>query len=245
MFVFRRNLLNLLNKILRRLSVKVVRDDYLDMPAMLRRPFLSELEIATVIDIGASNGCWSKLALQAFRNADVLAIEPLVEQQQALLALTKTEPRFQYEPVALGRESGSALLAIPTDGDGSKIVLDVDPQVECRTVAVESLDNLVSKRKLDGPFLLKFDTHGYELPILEGCESTLTKTTAIIMECYNFTISPTCLRMDQMITYLGNYGFRVADICSPSWRKLDGAFWQLDILFLKESHRFFLSNDYE
>ena len=245
MFVFRRNLLNLLNRTLRSLSIKVVRDDYLDMPAMLRRPFLSELGVATVIDIGASNGCWSKLALQVFRNADVLAVEPLFEQQQALLDLTKTEPRFQYAPVALGRETGSALLAIPTDGDGSKIVFEADPQVECRTVTIESLDNLISNRKLDGPFLLKFDTHGYELPILEGCESTLTKTAAIIMECYNFTISPTCLRMDEMITHLGNYGFRVADICSPSWRKLDGAFWQLDILFLRESHKFFSSNEYE
>ena len=45
MFVFRRNLLNLLNRTLRKLSIKVVRDDYLDMPAMLRRPFLSELGV--------------------------------------------------------------------------------------------------------------------------------------------------------------------------------------------------------
>jgi hypothetical protein len=71
---------------------------------------------------------------------------------------------------------------------------------------------------------LKFDTHGYELPILKGARQTLNKTSLIIMEAYNFKISDHALRFHEMCAYMECLGFRCFDIADPMLRDYDKSF---------------------
>ena len=108
-----------------------------------------------------------------------------------------------------------------------------------------TVDDEVAKRNLKGPFLLKLDTHGFEEPIFNGAEETLKNTNLVFVETYNFDIEKTSLRFWEMCQFLSEKGFRPIDLCEPMHRPKDGAFWQIDILFVRKDREEFQSNSYE
>lgn len=79
-----------------------------------------------------------------------------------------------------------ATLNVSDDLDGSTVGGSGGQQ---RIVPQKTIDNSVLEHSLKGPFLLKFDTHGFEIPILEGAAQTLLATNIIIMETYNFKLT--------------------------------------------------------
>ena len=99
-------------------------------------------------------------------------------------------------------------------------------------------------RGLEGPYLLKLDTHGFEVPILKGAARTLASTEVIVMECYNYRIAPECLTFDEMCRHLGERGFRCIDLVDPLYRPYDDAFWQLDLVFIRSNRPEFSHQDY-
>jgi hypothetical protein len=137
----------------------------------------------------------------------------------------------------LGEENKEAVFNISDDLDGSGIYGNQDKN--SRIVQMQTLDSLIEKNALPSPFLIKFDTHGYEIPILKGAMKTLENTCCIVMETYNFRISPTAKYFWEMADYMNELGFRIADIADPYHRRYDGAFWQMDIVWLKKDFALF------
>ncbi len=95
------------------------------------------------------------------------------------------------------------------------------------------------------PFLIKFDTHGFEVPILEGAKNVLQQTEAIVMECYGFHISENSLLLHEMCAYLEKLDFRLSDIVDVMRRPGDEFFWQCDLFFVRSSHSSFQKNTYQ
>ena len=51
------------------------------------------------------------------------------------------------------------------------------------------LDSTVRKAGLVGPYLLKLDTHGFELQIIQGAEEMLRNTELAVIEAYIFRLN--------------------------------------------------------
>jgi len=100
---------------------------------------------------------------------------------------------------------------------------------------MSTVDQLVKERQLPGPFLIKLDTHGHELPILSGAADTLQKTDALIVEVYNLPAGPPAVPFYEFCRWIANHGFRCIDMFDPLYRPLDEAFWQMDLLFLRDT----------
>ena len=113
-----------------------------------------------------------------------------------------------------------------------------------RTVPVETIDAAIAARALPGPYALKLDTHGYELAVLAGAAHTLTQTELLVIEAYNFTLMPGCLRFYELCVWLEARGFRCCDLADPMRRPQDGAFWQVDLVFAPATSPLFASNVY-
>jgi FkbM family methyltransferase len=227
------------------LGVQLVKSTYnqFTMEAGLQRIAIHDFDISSVIDIGASDGKWSREAMRFLPNTNFLAVEPLAEREAALKSLKIQENRFDYELCVAGApNSSTTVLTVAQDLDGSTVG---GQNGEQRVVAEKTIDELVVEKNLPGPYLLKFDTHGYEIPILEGARSTLLNTNMIIMEVYNFKLTPASIRFHEMCAYLENLGFRCYDLSSPMLRLHDKAFWQMDLFFYRKSHRIFSHNAYE
>lgn len=216
----------------------------IEMDAALHRVAQHGFPIGTVVDIGAAKGTWSVMALRALPQAKVLGIEPLKEREKDLLKLKKENLRFDFDLCVAGEKDGeTAKLNVSVDHLGGSTVEGVGG--ESREVPVRSLDGMLTEKQLPGPFLLKFDTHGYELPILKGAEKILEQTQVIVMECYNFRFVPQALLFQEMCEHMDNLGFRPYDIANPSLRKHDRALWQIDLFFARKDHLLFSVDSYE
>lgn len=213
-----------------------------DMPSAIRRIAGHHLPVRGVVDIGASDGAWSREAMKSFPDASFLAIEPLQERQSALEGLRRRHDNFSYA------------LCVAADRDGAQVTLDVAADLDgstvggrggsSRSVPARTVDSLVREHRLPGPFLLKFDTHGYEAPILAGAAATLANTSVIVMEVYNFTVSDHALRFPEMCQHLEQRGFRCYDAAGFLLRPRDRALWQMDLLFARSDAGIFSSRDY-
>jgi FkbM family methyltransferase len=201
------------------------------------------LTVNSIIDIGASDGSWSKGVMKYFPAASYLAIEPLQERQAALQRLRQKAVNFDFELCVAGEtDVDSITLNVTDDLDGSTV--EGDGGVS-RQVPGKSIDTLVLQKKLRGPFLLKFDTHGFEVPILKGAANTLADTNVVIMEVYNFQLTDRSLRFHEMCIYMEDLGFRCYDLVEPMLRAHDLAFWQMDLFFCRKDSNIFSHAQYK
>jgi FkbM family methyltransferase len=212
------------------------------MAGMLKRLHLSGEDPKTVIDIGASDGQWTKLALEWFPRSEYLLVEAQPCHAEALAKFGEGRAQVQVAMAAAGRTKGEIHFNVsdPYGGLASTTPFEKNNLV----VPVTTLDHEMEVRGLKGPFLIKFDTHGFEVPILEGAVEVLKQTRVIVMECYNFKISPDCLTFPEMCALLAGHGFRCADMADVLHREKDGALWQMDIAFVRDDAAVFADNRY-
>lgn len=215
----------------------------LTMAGALARARDHGLEIATAIDVGASDGSWSKMLLDIFPDINVLAFEPLEERQAALEAMHAKYPRFGHVGAVAGAEAGEIAFHVSDDLDSSGVG-EGSGGKSGRTVPVRSIDDEIAARNLPGPYLVKLDTHGFEVPIFEGAVQTLSNASLLIVEVYTYQLNPTSLRFPGLCQYLEDRGFRPYDMADPMLRTRDRTLWQMDLFFAREDAPFFASSTY-
>lgn len=200
------------------------------------------IPVGTVIDVGASNGSWSKKAISFFPNARFLLIEANSIHEDALRRFC-TFSQYDYVLAAAGAAPGMVYF------DGSDPLGGQARNERCNEsdtcITATSIDHEVETHGLCGPYCIKLDTHGFELPILEGARKTLDDASVVIIESYAFKLSPDCLLFHEMCGHMHSLGFSVFDLVSPMWRVKDNALWQVDIVFLRSEHSLFKDTSYE
>jgi FkbM family methyltransferase len=202
------------------------------------------MPVATVIDVGASNGCWSQRLLPYYPKANYLLIEAQRQAHGAALEVfAQQHPRVQYVLAAAGNRRGVIYFdaSDPFGGLAGERPFDRN-NIE---VAVTTVDDEVRQRSLPGPYLLKLDTHGFEVPIFEGAVETLKQTSLLIVEVYNFELTQGCLRFPQLCAYLEERGFRCLDLLEIMHRPKDNVLWQMDMVFAPADNPVFASNLYK
>lgn len=217
------------------------RDQVFDLAGLLARARGRGCMPRTIIDVGASDGIWSLRARRHFPEARFVLFEPLEERQAALAALRKRHG-FEIVSAVAGDSAGTAAFTIDPDLDGSGVA--APGAAGTRTVPQTTIDETLARLACPGPYLLKLDTHGYEVPVLTGASATLAQTSLLIVESYNFTLTPGCLRFHELCAWLETRGFRPCDLADPMRRPHDGAFWQVDLAFAKADDAMFMSNRY-
>src|SRR5687767_8403508 len=216
-----RSLTSVVNKFLRLRDMCLVpRKSRLILKNALRR--WRHKEIATVIDVGASDGRWSRQAMQFFPEAEYLLIEAQAEAHaEALAEFEERHANVVVVLAAAGDRHGEIHFdaTSPLGGQASET-----PFAE-NSIAVPmvTIDSVVRERGLKAPYLLKLDTHGFEQPIFEGAAETLRQANLVIVEAYNFRLSSSCLRFHELCGYLEGKGLRCLDLFDVMHRPGDGA----------------------
>jgi FkbM family methyltransferase len=216
--------------------------DTLSLSAAFKRCKNRGLHIETIIDIGASDGRWSLVAREAFPKAFCLLIEAQEDHKTALEKLKERESRFDYVIAAAGDHRGTSYFDAGDLFGGLASVTPVGNH--CISVPMVTVDDEVLNKGLSPPFLLKLDTHGFELPILDGAKNTLELASLVVIETYNFKLTADSLKFYEMCTFMESKGFSCIDLVQPMHRPGDQAFWQMDIFFIPSDSAVFSSNSY-
>ncbi|MDL1982909.1 MAG: FkbM family methyltransferase [Deltaproteobacteria bacterium] len=204
-------------------------------PLALHRIAARGLSVESVLDVGASNGCWSLEAKKIWPKARYHLIEANSYHENELEQTMCRHSNFSYVLAAAGDSAGGTIhfdISDPFGGIASHNSHNGSNWIE---VPITTIDIEVRKKQLPKPYLIKLDTHGFEVPIINGAKETLIDTNLLVIEAYNFDIAPECLKFYEMCSFMDRLGFRVIDISEPLWRIKDKAFWQMDMFFVQKN----------
>ncbi|MGA7749556.1 MAG: FkbM family methyltransferase, partial [Gallionella sp.] len=202
------------------------------------------IAINTVLDVGASNGSWSLAARKCWPGAHYHLIEADALHKPALKAVCSSTPGFSYVLAAASDEAGTVFFDSSGVFAGLAMKGESESRPGARTVPAVTLDGEVKSRQLAGPYLVKLDTHGFEVPILNGAKDVLINANLVVIETYNFQLEKDSLKFWQLCRFMDDLGFGVIDISEPLWRLKDDAFWQIDLLFIPKTRPEFSYNRY-
>ena len=213
----------------------------LTMAGALRRCASRGIKINSVIDVGASDGRWSQLCMDAFPKAKYLLIEAQEDHKSELEQFSKRK-NADYVLAAAGHREGKIYFDNTAlfGGLASETPLDTD----CIEVPVVTIDNEIERMNLEAPFLIKLDTHGFEVPILEGALKALEQAELVIIETYNYQLTDDSLKFYEMCEYMSKLGFRPIEMVDVLLRPYDNSFWQMDTFFVKSDRKEFSYNSY-
>jgi FkbM family methyltransferase len=200
-----------------------------NMAAGLKR-LRNHVNIGTVLDVGASNGCWTKMCAKVFPQAKYVLFEPQPCHKKKL-ARFASSTNAAVVAKAVGATEGTTYFEA-SDPFGGVLADQPEGNIE---VPLTTIDSTVTHLQLSGPYLLKLDTHGVEKEILEGASQTLPHCEALIIEVYNHRIGKNTLLFWELCGYLHERGFRPVDLVDVMHRKRDRSLWQMDLFFVRNS----------
>jgi FkbM family methyltransferase len=212
----------------------IARLDVPDIPLALRRLAGRSFTPELIFDVGAFRGDFARSALAVWPNARIACFEPLPHGAQQIVDLKRRFPRIDLHAAVVGAEEkdgvemrvANASSTMLPDAHNADYPLKTFPQ----TTVDAAVRNAYQGR---APDLLKLDVQGYELRVLEGAEKSLGGVRAILSELSLLDIHQGVPLLDEMLSWLSKRGFVAYDLCGMTRRPLDGALWQIDMIFLR------------
>jgi len=180
-----------------------------------------------VVDVGAFDTEWSAEVLKIFPAAKFYLFEPLPQFLSPGRRFAGT--KHYFSPVALADFEGEATFKVEgansalSDGKGGI------------TVKVSTLDDELMAHSLPTNTLLKIDVQGFERKVIEGAKKVMPKFEVVVIEASLIKLCPIAMNVEETCLLLKELGFRLFDICTFWQRPVDGALWQTDLVFVRES----------
>jgi FkbM family methyltransferase len=224
------------NRLLRRFGLRLQK---LNAPTRTFRDFFAHLrglgvDFRTVIDVGVASG--TPAIYEAYPRAKYLFVEPLEEFRDTLEMLTRRLDAT-YVLAAAGAHDGEIEIHVHDDLSGSSVLRQAEGEMldgRPRRVPLVRLDGVLPST-VARPCLLKIDTQGAELHVLEGLGGRLADMDVLVIEASLFPLRVGAPELIDLVTQLDHLGFAVYDILEGHVRALDGALAQVDLVFVPKA----------
>ncbi|HEX8117742.1 MAG TPA: FkbM family methyltransferase [Pyrinomonadaceae bacterium] len=211
----------------------------------LRRPWLVEAGIKSILDIGANTGQFARLAREVFPGAAVYSFEPLPDCFEQLK--TALPPGSDFHPIncALGREEGTLEFRRAKHTPSSsflkmtKLHEEAFPEStggqdeQTLSVAVRTLDSVAAELPLREKILIKIDVQGYEANVLAGGAETVRRAAAVIMETSFRRLYEGQPLFDEIYATMRGLGFEFQGNMEQMVSPADGRVVQADSIFVR------------
>ena len=189
---------------------------------------------ASVADVGAAYGSWSLACAAVFPESQFVLVEPLSEFEPFLVEAAIQLGNARYVAAAAGSSNGQATLYVHRDLVGSSGYREREPDLESesRRVEARTLDSILAEVGAQPPYLLKLDVQGAELDVLAGATAALRQTSLLVLEVSFFEFFQGGPDFAAVVERMAAEGFAFYDVLGLSYRPLDGALAQADVLFV-------------
>jgi FkbM family methyltransferase len=206
---------------------------------------LESRRIDTVIDVGANDGEYGRLLRQRGYRGAIVSFEPLHDEHERLLAAAEGDRQWFVAPrMALGDENREEIEINVAGNSCSSSVLPMNerhalaaPQsryVGVQRVPMRRLDD-VQHAAIDRgqAILLKIDTQGFEMPVLQGAPKLLTAIAGLQLELSLTQLYDGQVLYLEMIQWLGERGFELWNVIPGFIEPASGRLLQMDGVFFR------------
>ena len=222
-----------LRMVLRGVALRVVPSmRHLDMNMRLRHMAAVGFSPRVIVDVGAAEGKWSRMAAAIWPTARIVAFEPRESKRAQLETARRELPSFSYHICFLGEKSGRVSYA----DRSNQTSLYTAHATAGESANMRTLDELVEAGLVPQPDLLKLDVQGYELEVLAGCERAMGGIQAVLTEVSFYSFHPAMPTADDVIARMKERGFVVYDVMGLLRLQEDDALGQMDLMILRSDH---------
>lgn len=207
--------------------------------------WLQNMDIKTVIDIGANNGQSAQIFHNILPDSFIYSFEPLDDCFLQLNSNMKNVKNFKSFKIAIGEKKGrqkmykndvtpcSSLLKMD---DLHKHLFPSTSHVTIETIEMDTLDNIVAKLNMKTNILLKIDVQGYEDKVLNGSINTLKRVKVIIIEATFEELYEGQPLFSDIYEILYKNGYIFAGIFGEEMKNpIDGTPLQADCIFVNKN----------
>ena len=204
--------------------------------------WLKQLNIRTVLDIGANTGQFAAQIHKTLPDAMIYAFEPLKDCHEQLIERMKNASKFKAFQFALGNEALEIDMHRSTYSPSSSI-RPMSPLHEkafpytkgavSERITVKRLDDIAEGLTLAKNLLVKIDVQGFEDQVFAGGAHTIQKAKALIVETSFESLYEGQPLFDEIYAIAKRMGFvhhgNLSQLLSP----VDGSVLQADGIFIK------------
>lgn len=203
---------------------------------------LSRLGIDCVLDVGAHHGNYGALLRSLGYEGAIESFEPVSETFQVLSRRAAGDPRWTCHRFGLGSDDETLSINIMARSTFNSLLQPSEYGVQHFTTSLASeaterveirrLDTVLGERVADASrrrMLLKIDTQGYDLAVLQGAGEWIHRFCALQLEVAVHPIYEGVKNLPEMLAYLGDLGFEIVSL-APVSRTRSGAIVEYDCL---------------
>lgn len=132
------------------------------------------IDLKIMFDVGANAGQTALRFTKHFPEAEIHSFEPVSSTFRKLSAATSNNKKIQCYQLALSDKEESVSIKVFEDDQHSVLnSLRTDLQNDSagskiETIHTDTLDHFIGEKEINSIDLLKIDTEGYEMPVLNG-----------------------------------------------------------------------------
>lgn len=201
--------------------------------------FMVSRQIDVVLDIGANTGQFGARLRRLGYQGEIVSFEPSAADHAVLAATAARDGRWRTHPVALGAETGRAVLNVSEASVFSSFCALTAAATAFDPRASVAHREAVEMRRLDDlPLaegtrpLLKIDTQGFERQVLDGASQMLKRVHGVLLELPIVQLYQNTWRLAEAIDYMAGAGFVIAQVTPVNYRREDPvSLLEIDCLF--------------
>jgi FkbM family methyltransferase len=158
--------------------------------AIEHEKLLKNLQPELIIDVGANVGQFALISRYACPKAEIISFEPLPEAAKTCRLVMNGDTLFTLHEFALGEKRELLPLHVTKANDSSSLLpvgkkhakLYGSEVVKLTTIKCAPLRDFLKQNSLIPKTLLKIDTQGFELQVLQGAEAELANIAWVYVE---------------------------------------------------------------
>ena len=197
---------------------------------------LAEKEFApdAIIDVGAWEGNWTRLARAQFGDVPSVMIEPQAAKKPFLDRVCIEFPKTRYVSTVLSASGGETVIFYEMLSGSSFLPERSNAPRTETTLNTRTLDD-VAENLPGSSLLLKIDVQGAELLVLAGGEATLARSEVVQLEVALLPYNEGAPTFLEVLSYMDERGFVPFDISGES--RPMGHLVQIDLIFVRRESR--------
>jgi FkbM family methyltransferase len=210
------------------------------------RDLLVRHRIGCVLDVGANTGQFARSLRKLGYQGRIVSFEPMDQARAELERAAAGDPDWTVFPLALGRQPAELELQIFADdtfsslhdlrGEASAVFGEYVRKTGTQRVQVARVDDLwvrLWEKSERCQVLLKTDTQGHDLEVLQGAEHSLEDVAVVMSEASVERIYENSPNLSELAAYLEKHGFRASGYYPFSHCPESLAMVELDAFFVR------------